>query len=265
MSEERWKSDFVLDWPITSAREIEVMRKRPMFYLIGVEAPLLTRFNRINATHESLTLEDFARQDQIEFHAYSSCLELADTLIVNASTTRCLELDIRRLELSNELLRPSWDSYFMRLAFLASTRSNCMKRRVGCILMKDNRLISTGYNGTPRGLPNCNEGGCPRCNSNARCGEALDQCLCIHAEENGLMEAGVARAENCTVYATSFPCLGCTKKIIQVRVKEIVYCEGYATDALATKLLSMAGIKVTHLNKFIMPHKYLSNSKSEMP
>lgn len=65
-----------------------------------------------------------------------------------------------------------------------------MKRRVGCILVKNNRIIATGYNGTPRGVRNCNEGGCIRCNSGAKCGDALDQCFCIHAEENALIEAG---------------------------------------------------------------------------
>ena len=62
-------------------------------------------------------------------------------------------------------LRPSWDAYFMRLANLAALRSNCMKRQVGCVLVRDKRVIATGYNGTPRGLVNCNEGGCKRCNT----------------------------------------------------------------------------------------------------
>lgn len=115
-------------------------------------------------------------------------------------------------------IRPDWDTYFMRLAFLASTRSNCMKRRVGAVIVKvpplfcvrfsffldiylldwkkkkkNNRVISTGYNGTARGMDNCNQGGCPRCNSVSRMGTGLDLCLCLHAEENAIMEAGVDR------------------------------------------------------------------------
>jgi dCMP deaminase len=92
--------------------------------------------------------------------------------------------------LDREHLRPSWDTYFMRLCELVSSRSNCMKRRVGCILVKDRRVVASGYNGTPRGVLNCNEGGCPRCNGNASCGVGLDACLCLHAEENALLEAG---------------------------------------------------------------------------
>ena len=80
-------------------------------------------------------------------------------------------------------LRPSWDAYFMRLCDLAARRSNCMKRRVGCILAKNHRVVATGYNGTPRGIKNCNEGGCKRCNDNSGRAVGLDTCLCLHAED----------------------------------------------------------------------------------
>lgn len=107
-------------------------------------------------------------------------------------------------------LRPPWDEYFMLLASLASLRSNCMKRRVGAVLVREKRVVSTGYNGTPRGVKNCNEGGCGRCNGYgngldnshesegetrtlAIMGEGLDECLCLHAEENALLEAGRER------------------------------------------------------------------------
>jgi dCMP deaminase len=98
------------------------------------------------------------------------------------------------LDLTNlERLRPGWDVYFMQLASLAAKRSNCMKRRVGCVLVRERRVMATGYNGAPRGLKNCNEGGCGRCNSGSAGGTALATCLCIHAEENALLEAGRER------------------------------------------------------------------------
>ncbi|KAH8997376.1 cytidine deaminase-like protein [Lactarius akahatsu] len=93
-------------------------------------------------------------------------------------------------------LRPSWDSYFMTLASLASMRSNCMKRRVGAILVRNKRILATGYNGTPLGLTNCNEGGCSRCNGSDEC----ESCLCLHAEENALLETGRERVEGATLY-----------------------------------------------------------------
>lgn len=90
-------------------------------------------------------------------------------------------------------LRPSWDTYFLSLCTLASLRSNCMKRRVGAVLVRNNRVLSTGYNGTPRGLVNCADGGCSRCNGAAAGGTALSECLCLHAEENALLECGRER------------------------------------------------------------------------
>lgn len=91
---------------------------------------------------------------------------------------------------SGDRLRPPWDSYFLSLCTLAAARSNCMKRRVGCVLVRDKRVLATGYNGTPRGVRNCNEGGCARCNGSARMGAGLTECLCLHAEENALLECG---------------------------------------------------------------------------
>lgn len=119
----------------------------------------------------------------------------------------------------------------MTLSSLAARRSNCMKRRVGCVLVRSKRVISTGYNGTPRGLVNCNEGGCPRCNSASEGGVGLNTCLCIHAEENALLEAGRERVGGgATLYCDTCPCLTCAIKIVQVGVVEVVYAEGYSMD-----------------------------------
>lgn len=106
---------------------------------------------------------------------------------------------------SGHRLRPSWDTYFLSLCTLASLRSNCMKRRVGAVLVRANRVLSTGYNGTPRGLKNCAEGGCARCNASAACGSALEECLCLHAEENALLELGRDRggAEGTVLYCNT--------------------------------------------------------------
>ena len=94
--------------------------------------------------------------------------------------------------MSTEVVRPKWERYFMRVSHLVKTRSNCMRRAVGAVLVKNHRIISTGYNGTPFRLLNCYEGGCDRCNnSGAKMGVGLDYCLCIHAEENAIVEAGI--------------------------------------------------------------------------
>jgi len=104
-----------------------------------------------------------------------------------------------------ERMRPGWDAYFMQLASLAAKRSNCMKRRVGCVLVREKRVIATGYNGAPRGLKNCNDGGCARCNGGSTGGIGLDTCLCLHAEENALLEAGRERVGvGATLYCDTY-------------------------------------------------------------
>ncbi|KAI8816977.1 deoxycytidylate deaminase-like protein [Fimicolochytrium jonesii] len=161
-------------------------------------------------------------------------------------TLPLLHEHLRLTHLTNpQRLRPGWDMYFMALCDLAARRSNCMKRRVGCILVKNNRIIATGYNGTPRGVTNCAEGGCPRCNkSGAGCGVGLDVCLCLHAEENALLEAGRERIDDgrTILYCNTCPCLGCAKKIIQVGVKEVVYAQAYGMDGMTERLLTEAGV-----------------------
>ena len=145
--------------------------------------------------------------------------------------------------------RPDWDHYFMDIAGMVAKRSNCSRRHVAAVLVKDKRIISTGYNGTPRGIKNCNEGGCPRCNSNVPSGEGLTECLCCHAEENSIVQAayhGIAVA-GATIYTTYSPCLLCSKMIINAGIKEVVYKQRYSIDSTSMRLLAEAGVKVRAL------------------
>lgn len=131
--------------------------------------------------------------------------------IANTFETRqALHTHLDTLNLTSmHRLRPAWDTYFVSLCSLASLRSNCMKRRVGAVIVRNNRVLSTGYNGTPRGLTNCNEGGCARCNESASCGSHLDECLCLHAEENALLELGRDRggAQGTIIYCNTYVAL----------------------------------------------------------
>jgi dCMP deaminase len=121
--------------------------------------------------------------------------------------------------------RPSWDEYFMKIAEDASTRSNCLRRKVGALIVKQRNIISTGYNGTPMGVKNCFEGGCPRCISDVERGQGYDTCICVHAEANAILLA--ARHGNATdggvLYTTIRPCFSCLKEAVQAGIKEIVY------------------------------------------
>ena len=91
--------------------------------------------------------------------------------------------------------RPDWDEYFILYAEIAKLRSNCMARHVGAVIVKENRQIATGYNGTPSGIKNCFEGGCPRCkeriHGKIKSGDQLDRCLCTHAEANAIMQCAL--------------------------------------------------------------------------
>ena len=145
--------------------------------------------------------------------------------------------------------RPSWDQYFMDIAHVAASRSNCCRRQVAAVLVRDCRIISTGYNGTPRGVRNCSEGGCPRCNSDTPSGTNLHQCLCSHAEENAIVQAayhGIA-VKGATLYTTYSPCLLCAKMIINAGIVEVVYHRHYSIDDVSTALLHEAGVIVRPL------------------
>ena len=137
----------------------------------------------------------------------------------------------------------------MNIAKVVASRSNCMKRKVAAIIVKDKRVISTGYNGTPRGTRNCNEGGCPRCNSFATSGTALDECLCSHGEENAIVQAsyhGVS-LKDATIYTTFAPCLMCAKMIINSGIREVVYNQDYPLNNTSFSLFGQAGVTARQL------------------
>lgn len=121
--------------------------------------------------------------------------------------------------------RPGWDAYYMGIAHAVKARSNCIRRKVGALVVVDKSIISTGYNGTPMGVRNCSEGGCPRCASDAPHGAGYDTCICVHAEQNAFLLA--ARHGNSTaggvLYSTLRPCFGCAKEALQAGIVEIVF------------------------------------------
>jgi len=140
--------------------------------------------------------------------------------------------------------RPSWDSYFMSIAHVVATRGNCLRRKVAAVVVSDNRIISTGYNGTPRKVTNCFAGGCPRCAGDAPSGSSLEECICVHAEQNAICQAayyGIRLADS-TIYVTISPCLTCAKLIINAGIKEVVYGGDYAFTEQTEKLLAEAGV-----------------------
>ena len=130
------------------------------------------------------------------------------------------------------LSRPSRDDYYMGIALAVRRRANCLGSRVGAILVLDDRIISTGYNGTPAGLTNCDQGGCERCANRHKyvSGQAYDLCICVHAEQNALLTAarfGIAVA-GATCYTTTRPCFGCTKELLQAQVRGVRFLHDWS-------------------------------------
>jgi len=140
--------------------------------------------------------------------------------------------------------RPSWDEYFSRIAFEVSTRSTCLRRHVGAILVLDKRILATGYNGAPRGLRHCLERGCTREQRGIPSGQRHDLCRGLHAEMNVLIQAAShgIRVEGATLYSTSFPCSLCAKMMINGGIRRIVAQSDYP-DPLSKELLAEADVK----------------------
>ena len=238
--------------------EVETLRAAGDFHLWWIEASSQTRFERIRQrarSGDAGTFEAFEAQQARELESRDPAgqqllrvRELADEVIPNAGDLEALHgrLDdlLRRSLFFRK--RPSWDDYFMSLAQVASTRSNCIKRKVGAVVVVDRRVVSTGYNGTPRGVRNCNEGGCPRCAGGAASGTRLDECLCSHAEENVITQAayhGVS-LRGSTVYTTLYPCLICAKLMINAGVSEVVFEAPFEVMQSSQSLLAEAGVKI---------------------
>ncbi|CZS92089.1 hypothetical protein WAI453_000077 [Rhynchosporium graminicola] len=241
---------------------LDALSRRPFFILVSVDAPIHIRFKRFqeraSSTSPNITsLEDFVLQsDEYLYNPDDGLLPLISRATIKLlNTSDDLAHLYARLSgvnlLNNDRLRPTWDQYFMTLASLGAQRSNCMKRRVGCVIVQDKRVISTGYNGTPRGLINCADGGCPRCNEGQSSGVGLGTCLCLHAEENALLEAGRGRIrEGSILYCDTCPCLTCSIKIAQVGISEVVYAQGYSMDGETAGVFKQAGVR---LRQFIPP------------
>ncbi|TIC91592.1 Deoxycytidylate deaminase [Colletotrichum higginsianum] len=248
----RWQSRFVTT-DVHNEAVLDTLSRRPFFMLISVDGPLTVRHARFRALHNPhCTLESFARASDNHLydpdHGMQPLISRATVRLLNTSSSLAhLYATLGKLQLADPVrLRPSWDAYFMSLAELASLRSNCMKRRVGAVLVgREKRVISTGYNGTPRGLRNCSDGGCARCNSGNSSGVGLATCLCIHAEENALLEAGRERIrEGAIIYCDTCPCLTCSIKICQVGIEEVVYAHGYSMDSETAAVFAQAGVKL---------------------
>jgi len=153
----------------------------------------------------------------------------------------------KRIGLSNGVKdkRPSWDEYFLQMAELVSHRATCLRRKVGAVLVRDKKILATGYNGAPSGLAHCTDIGCLREKLKIPSGQRHELCRGLHGEQNALIQASLygINVKGSTLYATNQPCIICAKMLINAGVREIVVASGYP-DKMAMDFLREARVKV---------------------
>lgn len=144
--------------------------------------------------------------------------------------------------------RPSWPEYFMAITKIVAKRTTCLRRAVGAVLVKDKRILATGYNGAPAGLKHCEEVGCLRENESVPSGTRHELCRGLHAEQNVIIQAAYHGIPiyGATIYCTNKPCVICSKMIINAGIKKIIYDEGY-NDPLSDQMLADAGLEIVRL------------------
>ena len=160
--------------------------------------------------------------------------------------------------------RPSWEEYFMDITQLVAKRSTCLRRQVGALLVKDKKILATGYNGAPARLEHCLEIGCLREQQSVPSGERHELCRGLHGEQNAIIQAayhGVA-IRGATLYCTNHPCVICSKMLINAGIERIVYEEGYADD-LAGQMLKESGIKVERFKRRLSATLFPRQTKLE--
>jgi len=139
--------------------------------------------------------------------------------------------------------RPSWETYFMDIATLVARRSTCLRRAVGAVVAKDNRVLATGYNGAPTNIAHCAEKGCLRAKFNVPSGERHELCRGLHAEQNAIIQAayhGVS-IRGSELFCTNLPCSICAKMIINAGIKKVCYGQGYP-DEMSAGMFAEAGV-----------------------
>ncbi len=146
--------------------------------------------------------------------------------------------------------RPTPDEYFMKMAHLASERATCQRRKVGAVIVKNKHLLSTGYNGNPKGMKHCDEIGCLRTKLEVPSGERHELCTGLHAEQNAIIQAAIfgTPVKGATLYCTNTPCSVCAKMIVNAGIKEVIYAGDYP-DVLSLKILKDCGVSLRKLEK----------------
>lgn len=146
--------------------------------------------------------------------------------------------------------RPSWQQYFADISTLVASRSTCLRRKVGAVIVRNKRLLTTGYNGAPSGVAHCLDVGCLRDQLGIPSGQRHELCRGLHAEQNAIIQAAThgVSIEGADLYCTNLPCIICTKMIINAGIRRVFYIDGYA-DEMSLAMLEEAGVELSALSE----------------
>lgn len=247
---------------IRNPGEVKRLQERKDFLLVRVTAPGTVRLQRIvqrNRENDPRTLLELQSKEKQENssdpHAQQlqTVAKMARVELRNDSTLEILQAKVQKLvqdwmfKLQDP--RPDWDHYFMNIAEQVKMRCSCMSAKKGTIVVRDKMILSTGYNGTPKGVTHCTAGGCPRCTSRhlgkIKSGVYSEPCICCHSEENAIVQAAYngTSTNGAMLYTTFTPCTTCAKMIINAGIKEVIAKVKYP-DEVGTRLLKEAGVKL---------------------
>ena len=245
---------------LTNVHQVTELKKLTSFYLIGVTSPPEVRFFRAQKAQKigpDASLDNFREIDAVysgqiggSLRNISDCLPLSDVLIENHGTLEDLHGKcekaydyLRKKSISD--MRPGWDDYFLKVALLVAERATCFRHAIGAVIVKDKRILTTGYNGAPSGVEDCLEKGfCVKDKLGLPSALAQERCQAVHAEQNALIQAsshgvGVAGA---TMYCTHTPCYVCAKSIVNAKIKKVVTFSEYP-DGEFGPLFKEAGVE----------------------
>ncbi len=242
---------------IRNPYEIEELRRSLKdFKLIGINADVKVRFERAKKRGrqgDGETLEEFVKKEEKENSSdekaqqLNKCLEMADIKVDNSG--ELFDLKKKLDKILNDLdyvpyKRPSWDEYFLKMAYLAAERSTCLRHHVGAVIVKSNHIVSTGYNGAAAGVKDCVELGCLRDQMGIASGTRHEICRAIHAEQNAIIQAALhgKTTEGATLYCTHSPCIICAKMIVNAKIKKVVVVK-YYPDKSYEELFREAGVE----------------------
>lgn len=241
----------------------ELRKSLKDFKLIGVTADIKVRFERAKKRgregENKLTFEEFQAKEAKENSSdekaqqLNRTFEIAEIKLDNSAGVKELYAQIDKLlaELKYvPYVRPSWDEYFMKMAYLAAERSTCLRHHVGAVIVKNNQLISTGYNGAAAKTKDCIELGCLRDQMGIASGTRHEICRAVHAEQNAIIQSAVhgARTEGATIYCTHSPCIICAKMVVNARIKRFVTANRYP-DPSYEELFKEAGVEFTVMER----------------